>query len=279
MKFYYINSQNQKIDFSTYPYLFQDGDLLNYSWEYESNTLKITGFNKPNKEYSISIAVLPDFEIPLKERQILFNGYVNNLLSVFDYDVVNKKCGRLYNDSGSYLECFIISSTKSEWNIGKPFMFNDFTLITNYPFWIKETIHTFKSSEIISTNNKKYGYKYGYRYANGLSNTSIVNKHFAPCNFKLIIYGKCINPTVFIDGHIYKVHTLIEAGERLEIDSKNKTVVKVRNSGYIENLFNSRDKENDIFKLIPTGLSNISWSNDFDFDITLYEERSEPKWI
>lgn len=279
MKFYYINSKNEKIDFSTYPYLFQSGNLLDYSWGYENNGLKITDFKKENREYNISIAVLPDFKIPLDERKQLFNQYVNNLLSVFDYDVLNNKCGRLYNDSGSYLECFIVSSEKSEWNIGKPFMFNDFVLVTNTPFWTKETTHIFKSSEITSTNNKRYPGRYGYRYANGLNNSSINNEHYADSNFKLLIYGKCINPTVIIGGNIYKVHTLIEEGERLEIDSKNKTVVKVRNSGYIENLFNSRDKENYIFQKIPSGLNSVNWSGDFDFDIILYEERSEPKWI
>lgn len=274
MKFCYINSKNEKIDLSTYPYIFQSGDLLDYLWEYDNKK-----FIKTKNEYNIKIAIMPDFKIPLEQRKQVFKGYVNKILDTFDYDVINGKNGRLYVDESSYLECFIIASKKSEWNIGKPFMFNDFTIVSSNPFWTQETTYTFKSSEIKSSNNKRYPYKYPYRYANGLTNTSLTNSHFVDCNFKLLIYGRCINPTVIIGGNIYKVHTLIEEGERLEIDSKNKTVVKVRNSGYIENLFNSRDKVSDVFRKIKTGVNSVNWNGDFDFDIILYEERSEPKWI
>lgn len=270
--YYLSGTTNEKISLVGYPYRIRSSDLLNYAWETKTNANNmIIGFQKKLSKKNILLSVFG-------RDEETYNENLNRFFEITERDLLSKKAGKLYFNN-HYISCYITASNKSEWEYEVNFLDNDITIVSSNPFWTQETTYTFKSSEIKSSNNKRYPYKYPYRYANGLTNTTITNAHYVDCNFKLLIYGRCINPTVIIGGNIYKVHTLIEEGERLEIDSKNKTVVKVRNSGYIENLFNSRDKVNDVFRKIKTGVNSVNWNGDFDFDIVLYEERSEPKWI
>ena len=186
--------------------------------------------------------------------------------------------GRLYFGE-YYLPCFVYASEKEEW--GKRLLFHGRYAIFDrgtYPFWIKEHPYTFKSSEVNSTNNKRYAGRYVYRYANGLNNTEIINDHYAECNFKMRIYGPCTKPSVYIGGYEYHVDIVLQAGEYLEIDSAAETVAKVMTSGIRVNAFNNRSFVNSVFRPIQTGRQEIFWDGKFDFDLVLYEERSTPKW-
>ena len=57
-----------------------------------------------------------------------------------------------------------------------------------------------------------------------------------------------------------------------------ETVEKVAVNGERESVFNNRAKKKSIFKKVPPGRQEIVWSGTFDFDLLIYEERSEPKW-
>ena len=107
----------------------------------------------------------------------------------------------------------------------------------------------------------------------------IDNDHYAACDFRLIIYGPCDNPEIRINGHLYKVTVHLAAGDYLEIDSRDNTVYQVKLDGRRINLFNQRDKESGIFEKIPTGRCSVYWATEgFGFDLTLFQERSEPVW-
>ena len=84
--------------------------------------------------------------------------------------------------------------------------------------------------------------------------------------------------SVYIAGHAYTVNCDAETGEYITIDSVAKTITKTAKDGTITNIFNLRGRESYIFEKIPTGEISVSWDGDFDIDIILLEERSEPKW-
>ena len=50
------------------------------------------------------------------------------------------------------------------------------------------------------------------------------------------------------------------------------------NNGTIVNIFDSREKKKSVFEKIKSGKNNVSWSGKFDFLLTIFEERAEPKW-
>lgn len=80
-----------------------------------------------------------------------------------------------------------------------------------------------------------------------------------------------------------ELRTTLYEGEYAVIDSstryaKDRKIVKVRNDGTEENLFNSKNNASSIWEKIPAGLSIVSWNGAFGFDIILFNERGTPRW-
>ena len=262
---YYINSQNDKLDLLSPPYMLQTGDIFDYSWNYDKG-----GFTRDTAEKTLLLSILNS------GRQKYYEA-IDHFAEVTEIDVLEKRPGRLYVGE-FYLKCNIHASTKSEWENDIELLDNEIALVTDHPFWIREHPHLFKASEVTSTNNKRYPGRYAYRYANGLNNTKLVNPHYAEANFILRIYGPCVKPSVYIGGYEYHVEIILEAGEYLEIDSTEETVTKIMLSGIRVNSFHYRSFANSIFRPIPPGEQDVSWDGSFDFDLILFEERSEPRW-
>lgn len=274
MNFKYVNSIGESIDLSTFPYALQSDSILDYSWNYESsdignNRAKITRFYKEVTEIPVQIAIYA-------EDNEEYIELLNKFFVIVEKDIVTNTAGKLFCDD-SYLTCYIRASSKAQWKNGIRFCTNDITIVTEYPFWVTETVKMFRASGISGT--KMYEYSYPYTYGGiGKQNITLINSHYANTDFKIILYGSAANPSISIGGHVYQVNTTIAKGELLEIDSIKGTIYKVTQKGQRINQFNERRKDSDIFEKIPPGTSYISWNGDFDFDITLYEERSEPKW-
>ena len=94
----------------------------------------------------------------------------------------------------------------------------------------------------------------------------------------MIIYGACTNPAVYVSGHLYQVNCELGSTDYLTIDSITKKIFVTSNKGAITNVFNLRNRDSYIFTMIPPGQNVVAWEGDFGIDITLIEERSEPKW-
>jgi hypothetical protein len=127
--------------------------------------------------------------------------------------------------------------------------------------------------------NLDYPFDYAFDYFPDVGVKTLINQHFIDSNFRMVIYGACSNPAVYVAGHLYQVNSEVEAGEYLTIDSVTKKIYLTAKDGTTTNQFKLRNKESYIFKKIPSGNSMVSWSGDFGVDIILLEERSEPKWI
>lgn len=123
-----------------------------------------------------------------------------------------------------------------------------------------------------------YPHDYPFNYGSSTTAKVIVNPGFVASNFRLAVDGPCINPAVTIGGNLYQVNVTVASGEYLKIDSSAKTVTLYGSSGTQTNVFNSRNREAYIFEKIPAGTNAVVWSGDFNFEITLLEERSEPQW-
>lgn len=245
-------------------------DLRDYEWGYETQLNKIVGFTKGVVEKTIPLIIFCDSE----EQGIKIR---NQIFSIMETDILEKQPGKIFIGD-FYLSGYVTGSKKNKYLLNKRYMELQLTYTTDHPFWIKEHAYQFKSKELMSSNNKRYAYRYAYRYANGLMNTSIVNDHYTDCNFRMIVYGPIQDPLVYIGGHEYLVKIILEENEYLEIDSAAETVVKVTAFGERINAFHNRNFANSVFKPIRPGKQNVGWSGRFDFDLIVYEERSEPKW-
>lgn len=250
-----------------------DGNFHKYAWKRKAKETDcgdvLEGFAKESVTYKITL----NFRGSLEERK----QRIDNIRDDFEHDILTKTAGTITFGKFS-IKGFIIESDTRVSEIKSNWSKDEILIYCPYPMWVKENSYIFHSYEISSLDNKNYPGKYPYRYANGMSSNYIINPHFTDTNFKLIIYGPVINPQVIIGGTPYLVNIVLEEGERLEIDSRNETVIKIMQEGTQISVFHNRQKGRYFFTKIPPGRQSIVWTGKFDFDLIVYEERSEPKW-
>lgn len=247
--------------------------FYDYEWRIDETRRHIGSIINDIGKNAVSYELTLDFLGNREERAEAANAFFDTI----ERDMQNKKMGRLYF-KGYYIECYIVKIITGGRDKRSRMIQSMATVFVPHPFWVKETTYSFLTQQISSNDNKRYPYQYGYRYANGLTNTYVINEHFADSDFELTIYGPVAYPQVTIGDHTYLVYTILQAGEYLEIDSRTGTIYKVTNTGEKINEFHNRKKGMDFFRKIPSGRMPVKWPNSFGFDLTIYEERSIPKW-
>lgn len=271
-KFKYTNHVGETLEFGVDTLFANSNDLHDFSWEVISTNDKISGFNKGIVEKTVPLIIKCQTEEEgMKMR--------NRLYEVCEKDVRAKKHGRI-TIGDYYLRCFVTASAKSDYLLHKSYMLVDVTIQTDFPDWIKETTTVFRSNLGEEETFLDHPFDFPYDFKNGLTSDFLNNMDIVSSNFRIVIYGEASSPVIFIGDHEYSVNVNVADGEFLTIDSVNKTIILTRNDGEKVNCFNLRNKDSYIFEKIPAGGSIVSTTNDgLAFDITLLEERSEPKWI
>ena len=269
----HVNSEGVEVILNKEPYKVLMSDLTDYdNVEIESNG-KIAGFTKEITERKLNIDIISSSKETTQEL-------CNKLNEVFEKDIYNDVAGKIYiNDY--YMRCFIKSCKKSKRGNGVIRSY-EYTLITDYPFWIKETTYQYLAEppEAVKYTDLEAGImfpEFPFDFAPVRGEKILENPSFAESNFIMTIYGFAEGPQVSIAGHPYRVETTIYEGERLVIDSKKGTVKKIGRLGEVVDCYNARQKDYSVFKKIPAGFNVFQWSGGFGVDITLFDERSEPK--
>lgn len=270
----YVNSEGVEVILNKEPYKVLVSDLTDYdNVEIESNG-KIAGFVKEITERKLNIDIISSSKETTQEL-------CNKLNEVFEKDIYNDVAGKIYiNDY--YMRCFIKSCKKSKRGNGVIRSY-EYTLITDYPFWIKETTYQYLAEppEAVKYTDLEAGImflEFPFDFAPVRGEKILENQSFTDSNFIMTIYGFTESPQVSIAGHPYRVETTVYEGERLVIDSKKGTVKKIGRLGEVVDCYNARQKDYSVFKKIPAGLNVFQWSGGFGVDIVLFDERSEPKW-
>ena len=270
-KFKYINHINESIEFGKNGLYVNYNDLRNYDWNVTSANNKISSFKK-----GVVTKTIPVIIYCRNESEGL--AIKNRIFEVFEKDVLANKHGRII--IGDYcLKCFITGSKKTKYLQNKGYLELSLTVQTDYPSWIKETTVIFNTTSGSTSDYLDYEYDFEYDYASELNNIYINNVGFVDTDFRMVIYGFISNPKIYIDGHEYNVDVTISTGEYLTIDSVQKTIVLTRYNGEQVNCFNQRNRDSFIFQKIKPGTSIVTCEGALKADITLIEERSEPKWI
>lgn len=277
MKIYYQNHTGQILDFTKAPYRMQKNtDLFDYSRSYESKgdlNPGITRFKRGLVSRSFAVNISAGSKESYRQAQEYF-------FEVIEKDVLSMSPGRMYvNDM--YLSCYILESRKTRWENGARFLVNEFSLIAESGNWIKESTYVFRTEVSIGSgnNNLDYPYDFKYDFASSMEGRKINNTGIAPVDFEITIYGACLNPAVNIGGHTYRVYASLDTGEYLKINSITKKIYKVKINGEVVNQFNLRERDYYIFEKIQPGINSVTWTGAYGMDVTLFEERSEPRWI
>ena len=250
-----------------------DANFHDWVWEVIAVALqygsRVSGFTRSPQEYEATLSLFGSEESKQKQLEALHDD--------FELDVRNLTPGRLYwNDY--YIDCFARKSTTKpgENNVAVE---NTVSFYCPYPFWIKEdTKSFFGQASGTAETFLDYPYDYDYDYFSGGSGSATWSTDFPfKSDFRMAIYGPAVNPRIVINDQVYQILDVLEASEHVVIDSKHGTIEKTTASGQRVNAFDLRNKAESVCEQIPAKSLSLSWPGTFGFDLTLYEERSEPR--
>lgn len=245
----YENHLGETIDFGKDGVYVNTSDLHDYGWSATTRGSRIGAFTRSSKSRTLPIIIMCDSEEEGISKR-------NTLFETFEKDVLAVQHGKIWIGD-YYFRCYVIKSTKSDYQDSKRYMSMKLTLQTDFSYWVKETEKRFNKATTSGT---------------------LTNPSLAASNFMIRIKGACTNPSISIAGHSYTVNCSVGDGEVLTIDSTMKTIYTTKSDGTIVNNFNDRDKTSYIFEKIPTGENRIIMPGDFMFYVHLLDERSEPTW-
>ncbi|WP_411329282.1 hypothetical protein [Blautia hansenii] len=275
MDIFYVNHVGECIDLNSENIILQYQELFNYSWDARVKNGKIAAFRRDSATIPITVAVTAETEAEYLQM-------IEDFYSITEKDILAVMPGKLWMN-GQYLNCFISGDIKQDAFKGIPYQIKNLTIVTDYPFWIKETSYQYlpenpiSGSDSILTAGVMFP-EFPFDFSPVKGDKVLENPSFTESNFILTIYGFAESPQITIAGHPYRVECTVYEGERLVIDSLARTVQKIGRLGEITNLYNARDKFYSVFKKMPPGMNTFQWSGGFGVDITLFDERSEPKW-
>lgn len=275
MNLIYTSSQGEVFDLISKTGLIRlrSANFHDYSWKYEGTAkqfgIRLNRFTKSPYEYAAKL----EFKGEIDDRRVELNRFHDAI----EYDLLMKKSGKLqWGDY--YLHCFIISTSTYPDDASHKTL-NDIVVFAPHPFWIKEVSCNFEINQKEYEDGVDYLYDYEFDYApSGISYVKWDTRHNVPSDFKLYVYGPCINPMVSINGYPYQVYTTLGENEYFVLDSKEHTITKYLANGTTSNLYNSRQFTPTVFAKIPGNIIDVAWNGDFRFVITMYQERSEPRW-
>jgi hypothetical protein len=250
-----------------------ESELRDYSWSYDTINRRISRFYHDMKERKIPLVV--------KCSTVEEANHIKNLLhEMGEKDIAALIPGTIYVGD-YYTKGYISASSKAEYLDNPSHCKLDLTLLSEDPRWYRETTHVFLPGEtetVSAGSGTDYPYDYPYDYALSQVGRRIMCDTVTENSFKLNIYGPAVNPSVNVGGHTYAVSGSLLPGESLLIDSIAKTITLTTATGGKVNWFDKRGRDSYIFQPIPAGVNAVSWVGGFGFDLTVVEERSEPRW-
>lgn len=270
MEVYYQNALGKKVYLDRSPYrMLADTSLFDYEWQYGTKRNdRVKNIKKTTKTATLNVFVMG-------KNQDEYNQNLTQLYEILDYDCAIGEPGKLYCGR-YYLQCYFYKSEKADAYVnGKEIAF---TIVTDLVNWVKETVTSYRNRQVTGTDVTGIDYPYDFKYDFMSAIQTVNNTSFYSSDFILTIYGPCAEPMITIGDNIYMVHSDLNKGDYLIIDSRNRKITRVLNDGTRINDFARRDRDNYIFEKIPPGINPVSWEGNFDFDISILDERGEPKW-
>lgn len=246
-------------------------DLRDFSYSVTTKNSRISSFSKGVVKKSLPVLIVCQTERDGVSAR-------NRLFEIMEKDVLANQHGKIVINE-YFLRCFVTGSTKSEYYHDKRYMEIILSIQTDLPEWIRETVNSFGYIGIgPQGKNMDYNSDFSLDYTSNLVGKAVVNKGFVASNFRIVIYGAADGPTVKVGSHLYQVYTTLQSNEYITIDSVSKTIILTHVDGYKENVFSRRNRDSYIFEKIPPGIRQVEMNGCKKVDITILEERSEPKW-
>lgn len=273
----YVNNKEELVLLGKAGNFLNESDIRDYQWEYSANYNRVYSFDKSLTEKTLPVIFyhLLDWE----HRNDIWEN-ANLMYEIFDRDVREGTPGKLWIGD-YYIDAYIVGSSKSDYSNEKIIKIN-FSVLSDFR-WRKDVVKTFGGATPFEPGSYDvdYPHDYKYDYVPGNNIRILTSEAVAPFDFEILFQGPAEDPMVVAGGWIYRVYTILEAGEFLVVNSISKTIKKITRSGQEINEFSKRDREHYIFQKMPvsSGSTSIMWQPNHIVQITAFTERSEPKWI
>lgn len=276
---FYCNTAGEEVRLDEPPFSVDVTELAGFALGYNANAYVgryggvVNNFSAGIIEKTIDVGICADPEG--------MDRALEKILRVTQYDIDRDVPGRFYIGD-QYILCNMVrSAVNTFFDPEIQYVDKTYTLVICYPRWCTEKTVEYlpEERESESAEYLDYPYDYAYDYLYDLSGAvQLVNDHYAASDFIMTVYGPVLNPKVTIAGHVYEVITTLYEGDYMVVDSRLSKVYKVLSDGSRVDLFNQRNKQSDLFEKIPEGNSTVIYNQKFGFDVTLIQERSEPRW-
>lgn len=206
-----------------------------------------------------------------------FNAIMYTMHRIFEKDVRNMTPGKIWWNN-FYKEGFVHSTSNDDYEELFESVEHEIEFLSVNPSWIRKTTYQYRA-QANETGTLDYPRDYGYDYDRSEIIEILNNQCIGESNFELIFYGAAVDPQITIGGNIYGLETTLKDGEYATVNSITKKIRQYSITGEETNIFDKRDRENNIFQKMPEGMLSVLRSKDMQVDITLYDERGEPEWI
>lgn len=269
MELYYKNNRNEIVNLSKWPIMLQNPEtLLEYKWEYGTKNNRISYFKKAIMEMSLDISIFADSEEE-------FNDTVDHLFEKTEIDVLQEEPGEIHIGE-QYMKCYVLENEMGDYDPDCSATDITLKIVTDNAWWYSEKKFEFRPTKATDVW-LDYPHEIPYDYLSNLVSENINNEAFSACDFRIIVYGPCVDPTIYIANHKYNVNTTLADGDYIVIDSAMRTIRKVENNGEETNIYDDRNRDSYIFERIPARIVPVSADGSFGFDLYILEERSKPR--
>lgn len=201
---------------------------------------------------------------------------------VFDRDVANGTPGTL-SSGGWSQRAYIVAQEPSDRYRG--WMNAGLTVLLLDGSWSTPHASSFEPASLASDYGKAYDYGYPYDYGPPAPARSVKVPGTVPGPFRLVIWGRAVQPSITIGGNVYAFDVTVPAGGYLLVDTLHDPVVKlVTADGIRTDAFSAAQRGGGLgsgtyaFQPIAPGTQLVSWDDSFGFDLTTYELEGEIPW-
>lgn len=267
--FTYENHLGELIEFGKGNVLIDSNQLRDYNWSYNDYYGKASGFKKKMKSVPITVLIYGDNS----------NAIADKIFETFEKDILFKKHGKI-TINGYYMYGYFYGSQKQVYLVNGILKMK-LNMVIDSAYWTKETVFMFRPEDSDEGEWLNFPHRYPYNFMREKKSVEeIINDSFVEQNLKITIYGACVNPTVRIGEHDYKMNCTLSSSEKLVINTSDKTIIKIADNGVETNMFQYRDLASYIFEKMPVGITSIqTLPSNVNADVCILEERSEPKWV
>lgn len=282
-EFTYTNSKGVSIEFGGHSPFWVDGDTFrSYEYSYSESNGKISSFYMGLKTYGFDVSIESNGVSEAVEL-------TEQLRKLSNYDIKAETPGVIkigeYQTEG-YIIGLDYSSEDDDDFYGFETGLSVQVAIEN-PIWYTEELVRFKPQVISSDSSEGLNYPFNYPYNYGARRNvyrRFYNDEVLSCPFRMLIYGRAVDPYVRIGANLYQVNATIAQGGYLVIDSRKRKIYEIQRLGnrveHIRNrLRGAKGSGQYIFEEILSGYNDVMWDNTFGFDLYLIHESPLPPFF